>query len=43
MIIRNRTTCIRNCPLRAPKTPRAAMAIPACGVDNPRVRRFNSP
>ena len=28
------------CPLGASKTPRAALAIPACGVGDFRVRRF---
>ena len=31
------------CSKRGSKTPRAALAIPACGVGNPRVRRLQSP
>ena len=43
MIICYRTISNGDCPLRASKTPRAALGIPACGVGHPRVRRWTSP
>ena len=43
MIICYSTINNGDCPLGASKTPRAALAIPACGVGHSRVRRWRFP